>query len=33
MMALGIGTYLIVALFEYRKIQKVPMDAALKNVE
>jgi len=33
MLVLGIGTYAIVALLEYRKIRKVPMDMALKNVE
>ena len=33
MFVLGFGTYLIVALLEYRKIKKVPMDEALKNVE
>ena len=30
---LGIGTYLLVALLEYRKIKMVPMDEALKTVE
>lgn len=33
MFAAGIITYGIVALLEYRRIKKVPMDAALKNVE
>ncbi len=33
MFVAGIVTYGIVALLEYRRIQKVPMDAALKNVE
>lgn len=33
MLILGIGTYAIVALLEYRKVRKVPMDMALKNVE
>lgn len=33
MFVMGFGTYLAVALLEYRKIQHVPMDAALKNVE
>ena len=33
MFAMGLGTYLVVALLEYRKIRGVPMDAALKNVE
>ena len=33
MFVLGFGTYLIVALLEYRKIKKVPMDEALKNIE
>lgn len=33
MFAMGFGTYLVVALLEYRKIRHVPMDAALKNVE
>lgn len=30
---IGILTYAVVAVLEYRKIQKVPMDEALKNVE
>ena len=29
----GFITYGVVALLEYRKIKKVPMDEALKNVE
>lgn len=29
----GIFSYMTVAAFEYRKIQKVPMDEALKNIE
>ena len=33
MFVMGFGTYLAVALLEYRKIRHVPMDAALKNVE
>jgi putative ABC transport system permease protein len=33
MFVYGIITYAIVAVFEYRKIGKVPMDEALKNVE
>ncbi len=33
MFVIGLVTYTIVALLEYRKIQKVPMDEALKNVE
>lgn len=33
MFLLGIFTYAAVALLEYRKIMKVPMDEALKNVE
>ena len=33
MFAAGIITYAIVALLEFRKIKKVPMDEALKNVE
>lgn len=33
MFAMGILTYGVVALMEYKKIQKVPMDEALKNVE
>ena len=33
MLLIGILTYAVVAAFEYRKIRKVPMDAALKNVE
>ena len=33
MFAMGLGTYLVVALLELRKIRKVPMDAALKHVE
>lgn len=31
--AAGAGTYFIVALLEYRRIRRVPMDEALKNVE
>ena len=30
---IGVLSYLAVAVFEYRKIGKVPMDEALKNVE
>ena len=33
MFVIGAVTYAIVAALEYRKIQKVPMDEALKNVE
>ena len=33
MFALGMITYAVVAALEYRKIRKVPMDEALKNVE
>lgn len=33
MFALGAGTYAIVAALEYRRIRKVPMDEALKNIE
>ena len=29
----GLLSYAVVALFEYRKIRKVPMDEALKHVE
>ena len=33
MFLVGFITYVAVALLEYRKIKKVPMDEALKNVE
>lgn len=33
MFFIGIVTYAAVAILEYKKIRKVPMDAALKNVE
>jgi putative ABC transport system permease protein len=33
MLALGIITYLLVVLLEMRKIKKIPMDQALKNIE
>lgn len=33
MMALGLGTYAVVAALEYRRVRRVPMDAALKYVE
>jgi len=33
MFLLGFVTYLLVALTEYRRIKKVPMDQALKNIE
>ena len=33
MLVIGAVTYAVVAALEYRKIQKVPMDEALKNVE
>ena len=33
MMMYGVGTYVVVAVLEYWKLGKVPMDEALKNVE
>ena len=33
MLALGIGAYAVIAVLEYRKIGRVPMDEALKNAE
>ncbi len=33
MFALGVVTYAVVGVIEYRRIRKVPMDEALKNVE
>ena len=33
MMALGAASYAVIAVLEYRKINKVPMDEALKNAE
>ncbi len=33
MFVLGICSYAVVAMIEYRRIRKVPMDTALKNVE
>lgn len=33
MFAAGAGSYLVVAFLEYRRIRRVPMDEALKNVE
>ena len=30
---MGVGVYAIVAVFEYRKVRKVPMGEALKNIE
>ena len=33
MFLLGLGAYLLVAILEFRKIRKVPMSEALKNVE
>ena len=33
MFLIGLGTYAIVAMLEYRRIKRVPMDEALKNVE
>ncbi|MBQ9632388.1 MAG: ABC transporter permease, partial [Lachnospiraceae bacterium] len=32
-MMYGVGTYVVVAVLEYWKLGKVPMDEALKNVE
>ena len=33
MFLMGIITYAVVAVIEYRKIGKIPMSEALKNVE
>lgn len=33
MLLLGVGAYAVVAILEYRRICRVPMDEALKNVE
>lgn len=33
MFVLGIAAYLVVALLQFRKIRKIPMDEALKNAE
>lgn len=33
MFLIGIGTYAVVSLLEYRRIRRVPMDEALKNAE
>lgn len=33
MLALGVGAYAVVAFLEYRRIRRIPMDEALKNVE
>ena len=33
MFVMGVASYAVVAILEYRKIQRVPMDEALKNVE
>ena len=33
MMVIGLAAYAVVALLEYRRIIRVPMDEALKNVE
>ena len=33
MLVLGIVSYGLVAILQFRKIKKVPMDEALKNVE
>ena len=33
MLGLGLASYAVVSFFEYRKIRKIPMDEALKNVE
>lgn len=33
MLAAGLATYAVVAVLEYRRIIRVPMDEALKNVE
>ena len=33
MFAIGILTYAVVAVIEYRKVRKIPMEEAVKNVE
>ena len=33
MFAMGMGAYALVALLQFRRIRKIPMDVALKNVE
>ena len=33
MFAMGMGAYVLVALLQFRRIKKIPMDVALKNVE
>ena len=33
MFAMGMGAYILVAILQFRRIQKIPMDIALKNVE
>lgn len=33
MFLIGIGTYAVVSLLEYRRIRRIPMDEALKNTE
>ena len=33
MFALGILSYAVIAVIEYRRISRIPMDEALKNVE
>ncbi len=33
MFVIGVASYAVIAILEYRKVQKVPMDEALKNVE
>lgn len=33
MFLIGIGTYAVVSLLEYRRIRRIPMDEALKNAE
>ena len=33
MFVIGVASYAVIAILEYCKVQKVPMDEALKNVE
>ena len=33
MFAMGMGAYILVAILQFRRIRKIPMDIALKNVE
>ena len=33
MFAMGMGAYVLVAVLQFRRIKKIPMDVALKNVE